>query len=283
MNKLRRTPFILALALLFFTGCFFILNVTQPSAVDENTDLSSTVEFRLDERDFGANAQTVGIVAIMAPTDWTIKQVEYDGAYGPEVMDPLHPDSADAMPGKGTDYWHDTLMVHHPAPTGMDWYVFQGPGFETTTGDSANMMTVKFDMTAGSAGSYELAYMVSVADLGFEESNYHDVSTGHAITVNSPNSIGNNVELADGFALAQNYPNPFNPSTNIKFNLEKAGDVNLTVYNLLGKKVAVLANGFMEKGIHNVKFNAQDLPSGVYLYKLTAGAFVQTRKMALLK
>jgi hypothetical protein len=83
--------------------------------------------------------------------------------------------------------------------------------------------------------------------------------------------------------LAQNFPNPFNPSTTISFNLLSAGQVNLTVYDMLGREVAVLVNDMLNAGTHNVNFDASKLTSGVYMYKLTSGSFQQTRKMMLVK
>jgi hypothetical protein len=92
------------------------------------------------------------------------------------------------------------------------------------------------------------------------------------------------VELAPTtFALDQNYPNPFNPATMIRFSLPTASVVTLTVYNTLGEKVAMLLNGPMESGYHQVSFDAVNLPSGLYLYEIKAGEFSSIKKMVLLK
>jgi photosystem II stability/assembly factor-like uncharacterized protein len=85
------------------------------------------------------------------------------------------------------------------------------------------------------------------------------------------------------YSLSQNYPNPFNPSTTISYSLPAASHVSLTVFDLLGREVAVLVNDRMEPGVHEVRFDASGLASGVYLYKLEAGSFVQTRKLMLLR
>lgn len=85
------------------------------------------------------------------------------------------------------------------------------------------------------------------------------------------------------FELAQNYPNPFNPSTSITFTLPQSGNVKLSVYNLLGQEVQNLVSGFIEAGSHTINFNAKNLNSGIYLYKLEANGFTQTRKMTLIK
>ncbi len=85
------------------------------------------------------------------------------------------------------------------------------------------------------------------------------------------------------FNLAQNYPNPFNPSTDITYNIPESGNITLSVYNILGQQVALLANGFITAGSHTVKFNAKTLPSGAYFYKLQQGNSVLVKKMMLLE
>jgi hypothetical protein len=96
-----------------------------------------------------------------------------------------------------------------------------------------------------------------------------------------------NVERENGFPsnyfLAQNYPNPFNPSTSINFGIKESGNVSLKIYDVLGREVAELVNGHLPAGNYNYSFNALSLSSGVYLYKLASGDFIQTRKMILEK
>ncbi len=85
------------------------------------------------------------------------------------------------------------------------------------------------------------------------------------------------------YELLQNYPNPFNPTTTIKYSIPIAGLVTLTVYNILGEQVKTLINQEMPAGNHSVQFNASSLASGIYLYRIQFGSFVQTRKMIFLK
>jgi len=87
------------------------------------------------------------------------------------------------------------------------------------------------------------------------------------------------------FELHQNYPNPFNPSTTIGFQVPGAAAswVRLAVFNLIGQEVAVLVNGMRNAGSHVVTFDADNLPSGIYVYQLTAGGFSSTRSMVLLR
>jgi hypothetical protein len=85
------------------------------------------------------------------------------------------------------------------------------------------------------------------------------------------------------FGLDQNYPNPFNPTTNINFSLVKSGFAKLVVYNILGQEVRVLVNGYKDAGRYTINFNAVNLPSGTYIYKLQSGNSVSVKKMMLLK
>ncbi|MCH8838853.1 MAG: T9SS type A sorting domain-containing protein, partial [Candidatus Marinimicrobia bacterium] len=89
--------------------------------------------------------------------------------------------------------------------------------------------------------------------------------------------------LPAGYALSQNYPNPFNPVTRISYDVPVASEVRIDLYNLLGQRVATLVNGHVTAGRHEVHFNAQELASGVYFYRLVAPNQVITRKMLVLK
>jgi hypothetical protein len=85
------------------------------------------------------------------------------------------------------------------------------------------------------------------------------------------------------FKLQQNYPNPFNQDTKIAFSLPEASTVTLTVYNILGQVVEVLMDYDMQPGHHSVAWNAGDLSSGIYFYRIVVGEFIATRRMLLLK
>ena len=101
-------------------------------------------------------------------------------------------------------------------------------------------------------------------------------------TSNSTTDI-NEENLVTEYKLNQNFPNPFNPTTTISYQIPKSGFVNLNVYNLLGKEVAVLVSEFQNTGIYKVALNAENLSSGIYFYKLTTGNFSATKKITLLK
>lgn len=102
------------------------------------------------------------------------------------------------------------------------------------------------------------------------------------VTVN-PDTKVEAEEIPSSFELYQNYPNPFNPTTSIKFGLPKESHVRLSVYTILGQEVATLVNSVMSAGYHTVNFDASNLPSGMYIYKIDAGDFSQIKKMLLMK
>lgn len=101
---------------------------------------------------------------------------------------------------------------------------------------------------------------------------------GTILSVQSPST-----SISATTTLRQNYPNPFNPSTTITYELEKSSFVRVSVYDLLGREVSVLVNEMKNAGVHELKFTGSGLSGGVYLYRVTAGSYVQTRKMVLLK
>lgn len=109
----------------------------------------------------------------------------------------------------------------------------------------------------------------------------HTFATGQSWIAWKVNSKSDDVILS--YKLNQNYPNPFNPATVISYELQKPGLVGLIIYNVLGKEIVSLVSGPQEAGLHEITFDASNLPSGTYIYKIQSGNFVQVRKMVLLK
>jgi len=95
--------------------------------------------------------------------------------------------------------------------------------------------------------------------------------------------IENISSVPRNYSLSQNYPNPFNPKTMIEFSIPKSGNIQIKVFDILGREVAVLVNEFLKAGSYTVDFNASNLSSGVYLYRLTADGFTATKKMMVIK
>ncbi len=158
-----------------------------------------------------------------------------------------------------------TLAEIGPTPTGSGVYSRAKPASGDFNGD----------------GFYDIAV----------EKQYdgRDGAVSSRLLIFSPNSgieVSNEEEVENplDYRLSQNYPNPFNPSTNIEFRLGSASLVTLKVYDVLGREVATLIDGEqMNAGSHQSRFDASVLASGVYLYRIEAGSFIQTRKMMLIK
>lgn len=124
--------------------------------------------------------------------------------------------------------------------------------------------------------SYEVAPIVWKAPTTLDFETPPDYGVGTSIE-------DGGFETPNDFVLFNNYPNPFNPSTNISFNLPSSEFVELNVYNVLGQRVATILNQQMTAGTHTVAFNARNLASGVYIYQIRAGSFVQNKTMMLVK
>ncbi len=102
-----------------------------------------------------------------------------------------------------------------------------------------------------------------------------------AAVITSVNDV--HLHLPTEYALSQNYPNPFNPTTVISYQLATNSFVNLDIYDMLGRKIKTLVSEHQNTGLHSVTFNASNLSSGVYFYRLTAGSFLETKKLMLLR
>ena len=164
------------------------------------------------------------------------------------------------------------------------------PGFEIK-------MAFGYEAVAAPNDNFYLAGKVFTdsIDVNFGDGNHFIVDTEDIMTdvfflakynaAQSPTSIKilNNELKPAHFSLDQNYPNPFNPSTNINFSIADEGQVSLEIYNMLGEKVAVIVNEFLSAGNYSADWNSAGLPSGTYIYRLTANNVSQTRKMILLK
>ena len=121
-------------------------------------------------------------------------------------------------------------------------------------------------------------YIYPTEQYGFGYLNSVKQTFGIITSINKEND-----QIPTNFSLSQNYPNPFNPSTVIKYSIPQSGFVTLKVYNLLGQEVAGLVNQEQKPGNYNVNFDASDLASGVYMYRLQSGDFSYTKKMVFLK
>ncbi|MBO6652039.1 MAG: T9SS type A sorting domain-containing protein, partial [Balneola sp.] len=153
--------------------------------------------------------------------------------------------------------------------------------YETGTNiDMAEMDSYVFMAEANTAAKSKSVLLPVVAET---ESGNAENRFGITITPNTSVGINDEIAAPTEFALGQNYPNPFNPTTNIQYSVGEAGPVTITVYNVMGQKVAELLNTTKSAGSYQVSWNATGQASGIYYYRLTAPGQVLTRQMTLIK
>ncbi len=143
--------------------------------------------------------------------------------------------------------------------------------------------SIPFDYDSGTS-SDDVAYVQITFSLGADEN--FDYGAGFYIdnvSLITATSLNDDVKRAKDFRLEANYPNPFNPSTTIRYNLPKAADVRLEIFDATGRLVQQLVSGRQQAGEQRAVWDASGMASGVYLYRLSAGEFVKTRKMLLVR
>jgi 2',3'-cyclic-nucleotide 2'-phosphodiesterase (5'-nucleotidase family) len=123
----------------------------------------------------------------------------------------------------------------------------------------------------------------AIKDLIVELSNVNYASEGRIIDKSIKNGKYNIAKSNSSIKLYDNYPNPFNPATTIKYEIPSAGIVTIKVYNMLGQEVAQLVNALQKAGIYEITWDASNMPSGVYFYRINSNGFSETKKMILIK
>jgi hypothetical protein len=159
------------------------------------------------------------------------------------------------------EYWLTQDTLYYTSNDGSTW-----------TSESPNGLakhTTLIDMVT--LGSEVSAWATGVGDTIY---HYHRIPTG-------VKKLPQQIPLE--FSLSQNYPNPFNPSTSIRFDIPVSSLVSINVYNVLGQEVTTLVNEDYKPGNYEVTWDAKDLSSGVYYYRLQAGSFMETKKLVLLR
>jgi hypothetical protein len=150
----------------------------------------------------------------------------------------------------------------------------QGAGIVIDSINSNSKKDLIFLSISNPAGENKVFYRVGY-DVGITPPDT-------SLSKNNTNLLAGNA-LPTEFWLSQNYPNPFNPSTTIEYAIPRDSKVTLVLYDILGREVQRLVDGFITAGYHKEIFNASKLSTGVYFYRIMAGNFIQTRKMLLLK
>ncbi|HSD62324.1 MAG TPA: M1 family aminopeptidase [Ignavibacteriaceae bacterium] len=191
----------------------------------------------------------------------------------------------------------------HPAYENGYWILDQGSGNwqvgflakQTQTSTPFHKMPVQIEISFTSGNDTTVRVMNDVnsqvftfnfnrepSNVTFDPDNNIVLKTA-TLTEITPVSVEQNDLKPDHYHLAQNYPNPFNPSTTIEYSIPNGGIVKIMIFNILGEEIRTLENGYKEAGVYKINFNASDLPSGIYYYRIESGNFISVRKMILLK
>ncbi len=251
------------------------------------TDITIKVKAVLKRNDAPSGTQNILYVA------------DYDGPTWEEVTtgsDPFPWTSDQQVPSKPRNLTCSFSSSNHPV---LHWDLGVGiEKYEIWKNDGVSSTWSKFAEVGPSVYQYEditetlynphsgnkiyKYYKIRAIDYATNPSVYSDKVS---VALNGMSILNKNGYLSDDFdyALFDNYPNPFNPTTQINYQMPKNGFVSLVVYNTLGQKVATLVNEMQESGVYKVNFNAENLPSGIYVYKIQAGEFSEVKKMLLLK
>jgi hypothetical protein len=158
---------------------------------------------------------------------------------------------------------------------------------QATVADAETWTTLTFDYSEAFEGEFDRDYpTVSIffnyygEDIGTADFMWDDLKMGSSVETNIEKP---GTDMPGQFTLKQNYPNPFNPTTRISYELPQSATVSLTVHNIAGKKVATLVNSRQSAGSKEVQFDAKNLSSGIYFYRIQAGSFMEARRMVLIK
>jgi hypothetical protein len=186
--------------------------------------------------------------------------------------------------GVGTPYYWRDLWFNYSVDGGTTWAGAQEFDFNVDNASECfGHASQHLEMVSPNLFR---AHIVFLSDITTGVGPFDLVLTNNPINYTTYDIMTTSVDdgnLVNNFDLAQNYPNPFNPSTSIKYTLAERGNVILKVYDVLGKEVATLVNANQEQGAHEINFDASNLSSGLYIYKIQAGNFTSSKKMMLLK
>jgi hypothetical protein len=166
----------------------------------------------------------------------------------------------------------------------------ESPGAESYTlqvSESSDFSTLVVDEQGIGSTSYMVNDLLNNITYFWRVNATNDLGTSNWSEIWSFTTSTTGVDDDDGnpseFSLSQNYPNPFNPTTSIGFAISNGGFVSLKIYDLLGREVATIVNQRLLPGRYTSTWDATEVPSGVYLYRLSTSAFVETRKLVLLR
>ena len=253
--------------------------VVDPSGFAPNPngrDISFTLFAKTDARETGTNNNKVDLFAFHGSTDAPTVNLFGLGIYLTNVS------YGDFSSYISVPAWRNWIVITTPWPNfsvvGIWNADLRGLGGNSAVVFASGFLNPSANQNGESFGLFAALANGTVVEL---PQLYGDEAQNALKKVMDENN--EQVSLISDFSLEQNYPNPFNPSTSIKFTVPSSEFVSLKVYDVLGNEVTTLVNEQKAPGIYEVRFEAGDLASGVYVYRLQAGNFTQTRKLMLMK
>ena len=276
-------PFVGLIAILSFASCL-IEDVSQPDQVNAGETFTATIT--VSDMNAEQNNAHKGVLAILVPDDWSFISGTYTSPMG---FGNLELDTS--VPPVWGDI--DTVIQR---PDGMKWI-----NLLTDVGylhDANLVYEAVVNLQVGQkGGSFPIGYLVTVNTIDMlkflndqdadQELAGSDTSMNHMVNVVGASSVEHQVSnIPEEYNLSQNYPNPFNPATSFTYSLKQAGDVKIIVYDIAGREVQILTDGFREAGKYVLNFDTSSLnglSSGIYYYRIVTRDFTQTNKMVLMK
>ncbi len=268
------------IAIFSFAGCL-IEDVNQPTQI--NAGETFTAVITVSDMNAEQNNAHKGALAILVPEDWSFISGTYNAPMG---FGNLELDTS-VPPVWGNI---DTVITR---PAGMKWINLLSDQGYLHNANVVYEATVNLQV-GQTGGDFPIGYLVTVNTIDMlkflndqdvdQELSGADTSMNHMVKVIGSSAVEEQISgIPSEYNLSQNYPNPFNPSTSFTYSLKQSGDVQISIYDASGKEVKSLVNGFRSAGSYVVNFDARNLASGIYYYRIITNDFVQTNKMVLLK
>jgi hypothetical protein len=253
-----------------------VVDPTGFSPNPDGMDISFTLFAKDNAREQSNNSNKVDLFAVHGSTDAPTVNIFGLGIY---LRDIAYGDISNYL---SLNAWKNWIVITTPWPNFSVVGVW-GADLRGLGGNSAVVFASGFLDPSSNQNGEDFGLFVALADGNVVElpQLYGDEAQNTIEKIMNEN--GEERTTVSTYGLEQNYPNPFNPSTVIKFSIPQSEFVTLKVYDILGNEVANLVNEQRAPGTYQVSFNAGSLASGVYVYKLSAGNFVQTRKLMLMK
>ena len=154
-------------------------------------------------------------------------------------------------------------------------------GTNLTIDDATSIML--WNSTGIDVSSFVVGYLGQFIGIGSQYNDQYQLLVGYQTDITTVVAVDGEIVIADRFNLISAYPNPFNPSTKLAFSIDTPSEIRLEIYDVSGKLVDNVTNGFYQSGLHVIEWNASEHSSGMYFVNLVKGSEMRTQKVMLLK